>query len=251
MDLQMKKLKQLKNNIDVEIKTAGYENIHFDCPFCQFENVLNRESDLGSENSITRFDDVQCQKCSKTFAIIKDFCTSAKYEWFIYELNILKEKKMYQDYIRNLCQGLETFFYQAIINKKFDRNPVFRDKDGIINLEKYNKEIKIYEKKVKEYSFYKMRDEFLTVFEKERNNYIPQGIKPKEDRRLECFNSIKKTCINKLRNDVVHKYAYRPSLKEIDKFDCLVDAIYWLGLYLAVKDSIFILNSQTKPTETL
>jgi len=30
--------------------------------------------------------------------------------------------------------------------------------------------------------------------------------------------------------------------KEINEYDSLVDAIYWLGLYLDVKDSILLVN---------
>lgn len=241
MDLQMKKLKQSKNNMDIKIKTAGYENIYFDCPFCHYENVLNRVSDLGGNDAIARLDSVLCEKCKKPFSIIGDRVTSAKYRWFTDELEIFKEKKMYRTYVLNLCQGLETFFYQAIINKKFDRNPDFRN-NGCIILEKYNDERKEYDNEIKRWTFNPMRNNFLEVFKEERDNYIPQRIKPKEDRRDEWFGLIERTKINDLRNKVVHKHAYRPSLEEINKYDCLVDAIYWLGLYLDVKDSIFYLK---------
>ena len=86
-----------------------------------------------------------------------------------------------------------------------------------------------------------MREEFAGVFKKERENYLPKGIALKEDKRCKCFCLLEKTQINSLRNKVVHKHAYRPSLEEINKYDCLVDAIRWLGLYLDVKDSKMIL----------
>lgn len=227
--------------MDIRIKTAGYENIYFECPFCHYENILNRVSDLGGNNAIERLDSVLCEKCKKPFSIIGDRVTLAKYRWFTDELEIFKEKKMYRTYVLNLCQGLETFFYQAIINNNFDRNPDFRN-NGHIILEKYNNKRKEYDKNIKAWTFNKMREEFLRVFKKERENYLPKGIELKEDKRCKCFCLLEKTQINSLRNKVVHKHAYRPFLEEINKYDCLVDAIYWLGLYLDVKDSIFYLN---------
>lgn len=231
--------------MDIEIKTAGYENIYFDCPFCHYENVLNRVSDLDGSNAIARLDSVLCEKCKGSFSIICDRVTFAKYRWFIDELEIFKKKKMYRTYVLNLCQGMEMFFYQAIINKNFDRNPNFRDNGHIIP-EKYNNEIKEYNSKTKKWTFNQMRSEFLETFKEERNNYIPQGRKPKEDRRDECFGLIEKTKINELRNKVVHKHAYRPSLEEINEYDCLVNAIGWLGLYLDIKDSILHINKAIK-----
>jgi hypothetical protein len=228
--------------MDIQIKTAGYENIYLDCPFCSTENILNRVSDLDGNNTVSRLDGVLCEKCGKSFDIVGDRVALAKYKWFINELDILKEKKMYRSYALNLCQGLEAFFYQAIINKKFDRNPDFRNEDNRIILEKYNNEGKKYDKDIEEWTFRKMRAEFLTIFKEEQENYIPQRRKPKEDRRCECFRLIKETDINSLRNKVIHKHAYRPSFEEINKYDSLINAIYWLGLYLDVKDSILHLN---------
>jgi hypothetical protein len=45
-----------------------------------------------------------------------------------------------------------------------------------------------------------------------------------------------------MRNKVIHKQAYRPSLEEIEKFNNLIDAIYWLQSYLKVEDSKYLLN---------
>lgn len=228
--------------MDIQIKAAGYENIYLDCPFCSTENILNRVSDLGGNNAVSRLDGVLCEKCGKSFDIVGDRVSSAKYRWFINELDILKEKKMYRSYVLNLCQGLEAFFYQAIINKRFDRNPDFRNEDNRIILGKYNNERKEYDKHIKTWAFDAMRTEFLTIFKEEQENYIPQGRKLKEDKRCKFFSLIEKTEINSLRNKVIHKHAYRPSFEEINKYDSLINAIYWLDLYLDVKDSILHLN---------
>jgi len=55
---------------------------------------------------------------------------------------------------------------------------------------------------------------------------------------------IEESKINDLRNKVIHKYAYRPSLSDIDQYENLIDAIYWVGMYLDVKDSIIFINKK-------
>ena len=127
--------------MDAEIKIAGYENIYVDCPYlyCKKENIFNRISDLHNNDCISRLDNIKCQFCGQDFSIIGDTITNAKFRWFIDELPIFKKRKEYRLYILNLCQGIECFFSQAIINKLIDRNSDLRDEAGKIILEKWNK----------------------------------------------------------------------------------------------------------------
>jgi len=226
--------------LSASIKKGTYENIYVDCPYCGNELIFNRISDLGTSRPIAG-KELKCYQCGDIFWTLNDRVETSDYKWFIRELDKIKDDKNYRAYVMNLYQGLEAFFHQAIINKKFDRNPDFRNYGYIIR-KKYNDEREKYYNKTKKWAFNKMRSEFLESFKEERNNYIPQGSKPREDKRIKCFELIEKTKINELRNKVVHKYAYRPSLKEINEYDNLVNAIYWLGLYLDVKDSILLVN---------
>ena len=127
--------------MDAEIKIAGYENIYVDCPYlyCKKENIFNRISDLHNNDCISRLDNIKCQFCGQDFSIIGDTITNAKFRWFMDELPIFKKRKEYRLYILNLCQGIECFFSQAIINKLIDRNSDLRDEAGKIILEKWNK----------------------------------------------------------------------------------------------------------------
>jgi transposase-like protein len=249
-------LKKKMKNIDTDIKIAGYENIYVDCPYCKYENIFNRVSDLdGKGDDISRLDNIVCQSCGGQFSILSDTITTAKYQWFINELPIYKKQKQYRLYILNLCQAIECFFELAIINQVVDRNSNLRDERGCIKSDQYNKAIKdinqktVYDlckkgskkKKFEKATFRDLKNIFLYLFEGERRN---DNGKLKEDRREETFQEIKKTKINTMRNDVVHKKAYRPNLKEVESFDDLIKAIYWLGVYLDVRDSYSYINKK-------
>ena len=251
--------------MDAEIKIAGYENIYVDCPYCKKDNIFNRISDLQNNNCISRLDNIKCQFCERDFSILGDTITNTKFRWFIDELPIFKKRKEYRLYILNLCQGIECFFSQAIINKLIYRNSDLRDEAGKIILEKWNKArndldkktvydligkdsnelLKTKKDKRKEIIFKKASfDQLCQIFrfqygeEKEKVNDNGNLSKMKEDKRKEFFELIEKTKVNEMRNKIIHKQAYRPSLGEIENFDNLISAVRWMGKYLDIRDSI-------------
>ena len=114
-----------------DIKEATYENIIVDCPYCHHECVFNRISDLETTTPIAK-KDLKCQNknCKESFRAIGDEVVPAKYRWFLDDLPFLKKNKKYGLYILTLCQACEVFMHQAIINKKIDKNPLYRDSRG-------------------------------------------------------------------------------------------------------------------------
>lgn len=265
--------------MDAEIKIAGYENIYVDCPYCKKDNIFNRISDLQNNNCISRLDNIKCQFCERDFSILGDTITNTKFRWFIDELPIFKKRKEYGLYILNLCQGIECFFSQAIINKLIDRNPDLRDKTGKIILDKWNKARNDLDQKTvdnlsrkdsketnfdrlyqflfrsfsqllktkkdkrkeiifKKASFNNLRQIFIFQYGEEKVNDNGNLSKMKEDKREEFFNLFKRTKVNEIRNKIIHKQAYRPSLGEIENFDNLISAVRWMGKYLDIRDSI-------------
>ncbi|HUA13457.1 MAG TPA: hypothetical protein VL989_03080 [Candidatus Sulfotelmatobacter sp.] len=226
-----------------DIKAAGYENIYFDCPTCKRENVINRVTDL-DPMAITSGMEFKCQfsDCGKALWLKGDFIQPAVYEWFLFELPVLKTKKLYRDYALSLCQAAESFFLRAIINKKFDRNPDYRNELGGINLSTYNPDKGAYETSIRDKTYAPMREEFLTVFQGERDADEPRPEHRDDDRRSWAFDVIQRSSIGNLRNRVVHKTAYRPKLSEIEEHEDLVKALHWLGRYLQVLDSKYWLN---------
>jgi hypothetical protein len=268
MDLPMKRLKQSKENnvnnmknLSSRIKGATYENILVDCPYCHNECIFNRVSDLRTVMPISG-KDLKCEHCETIFWALGDKVTSAKYRWFLDDLPLLKRNKRYGLYVFALCQSCETFIHQAIINKLIDRNPVYRDGQGYFcgnnkaGVDAYNEIYKDFcnkrignitqkgnsGKKYNQCTFHDLRELFLCIFEDARRNELPTLKELKEDRREKCFCEIENTDINRTRNDIAHKNAYRPSFSDVQKYDGLVDSLYWLGRYLGVQDSHFYFN---------
>lgn len=242
------------------IKTAGYENIYIDCPYCKKENIINRISDLPDNLPVSgRY--IVCEHCNTQFWTSGDRVSNGIWHWLIDELPIFKERKEYRAYILNLCQGCECFFQQAIVNKLVDRNTDVIDEEGHIDTEKWNNLRKdldeekicvLYGKsgeklktKFKKASLNHLRKIFLYQFQVEKDSYIPKRTKLKEDKRDKCFSCIEETKINEIRNKVVHKQAYCPTKTEIESFEKLVKSLYWLSLYLDVNESFFMIKNQT------
>ena len=225
------------------IQKATYENIYFECPYCQTENVLNRATDLESGLPVSG-KEVMCQSCERKVWLTSDRVAKADYILFLSELPELKRKKLYREYILSLCQGVEMFFTQALINYRLDRNPLYRDMQGIVNLDAYNQMRQELKSALKGGGFVMLRDMFRKEFEPYRATFKPQSLYDIKDKRAESFKELSRTKINELRNMVVHGTAYRPTLQDIEDQAGLEDAITWLGLYLDITNSVSLLNKK-------
>lgn len=219
------------------VKDATYENIYFDCPHCHKENIINRASDLHTRTPVSGRE-IQCDACEQIVWLTGDRVTRADYIWFLNDLPKLKRQKRYREYILSLCQGLEMFFFQALINHKLDRNPHFRGVDGMVDLDLYNSISNAW----KAAGFVLLRNLFEAEFKPYELEFRPASSYSLKDKRVPYFKEVYRTEINELRNKVVHSTAYRPTLSEIEEQDKLEDAIVWLGLYLDVTDSVSLLN---------
>lgn len=226
--------------MDADIKIGGYENIYVDCPFCGKENIYNRISDnVGDDISFKK--NISCQYCLEPFSISGDEVVFGRWNWLINDLDRLKKNKEYRLYILNLCQACENFFMQAITNKLVDRNPEIRT-NGYISSELWNKKYnELFTSKFKKATFTPLRTRFLDEFNEEKEKNNGNLHKMKYDKREECFECIKDTIIGDIRNNVIHKYMYRPSLKEIESFEKLKNSVIWLQRYLDVRDSQSVL----------
>jgi hypothetical protein len=251
------------SNLSSIIKKGTYENIFVDCPYCRRECIFNRISDLKTVMPIAG-QDLKCEYCGRIFWASCDRVTTASYKWFLGDLPILIKNKAYGLYILALCQACEMFMHQAIINKLIDTNPVYRNNEGHfsannkVGADAYNEIYHAFRekpikditnnglndrRKYKECAFDALRKLFMHVFDSARTNALPSLHKLKEDKRAQCFCILENTNINQTRNDIVHKHAYRPSFCDIQKYDELIDCLYWMGIYLDVKDSISHLNT--------
>lgn len=228
---------------------GGYENIYFTCPHCDTENVKNRRTDIGHTRPISGMESI-CDNCKQKVWLNGDRADHVKYKWFLFDLDRLKREKNYQAYVLSLCQCLEAFFVQALLNKLVTRNPLFRNDDGMVDLEQDNFVRRQLDEAWKSVGFEELRKTFNSEFKEYSTSFTSLGNKNIIDRRKESFKAVRTTNINKLRNKVVHSTAYRPTLAEIEEYDDLVSAIHWLGNYLDVIDTTDLINKLNKERKT-
>lgn len=220
--------------MDIVESKVDYENFKALCPNCNEWNIFNRVSDLKTTEPIWG-KDVFCQFCNEKFRIGNDeICTN--YQKLIFDCIDLKSRKEYMQIIINLSIAYEMFFSLILF--------YFLVEKVNTNEENKDKLKKLLNAKIEKYTFSKLYNEFLKLLfwanEKEDfkdscvkcyiekiNGNKPQNIdgniiKFKNRKILHYIyymNKLdkKRKLINYLRNTVVHKQGYRPSLKEVEK----------------------------------
>jgi hypothetical protein len=212
---------------------TSYENFVADCPSCAKESIFNRASDLHTFEPIAGRD-VSCQSgdCRKPFRIVGDSVNNA-HEMLIFDCYELIERKHYMNCILSLAQAYEVFFSLffrvELLYKPFGSDP---DQE-LADLNHLSKEL---QKKIEEHTFARMRALFLS--------HIVAGYSPKnlaeahsvvsalpnrprdpKDAAIESLSdaelvsllkALKVVSIHTLRNQVVHKRAYRPTREQVD-----------------------------------
>ena len=241
-------------------KRTNYENFIAECPYCGKENIFNRISDLQTIQPIT-FMEVKCFECNKEFNINGDKITES-YEYLIYDCCELLRTKRYMYCIFNLCQACEAFLLKAIETKTilepWKRRILYR-RVNVLN--EYRK--RLFDS-VEGYSYERLRNLFLDLYIYNKSFNDQQDI----DDYLEGIVSIVNHCppeaviknypdqrtrdllldlhgldINKIRNKVVHKYAFRPSSQDVQKYwDSVGRIIYGLRQRLRILHTISYLN---------
>lgn len=221
-----------------KITNPTYENFIAICPYCDFKNIFNRVTDLKDTNPID-FRTVKClsENCEKSFNINGDLVSPA-HQMLIFDCyDLLKEKK-YSYCILNLAQAFEVFF-SLYLRIKLIYKPfaIQRGKTKVNEINELNKIIKFLYDAIKDYPYLKIRNIFInTVLSNQSNNSLEasntfiENIKnlttePKNnlienitDKKLKpLLIKLKNSKIHELRNKVVHKYAYRPTLEEVEK----------------------------------
>jgi hypothetical protein len=139
--------------------------------------------------------------------------------------------------IINLCIACEAFFLKGIEIKLLWepwKGKVFQKDTDVFN---YYSD-KLY-RKTKDYTYSKLLNVFFGLYLKNKSfhseasidDYIGKmdsfaKIKPKDEdikkyhdfKIADLFMDLKKLNINEIRNNVAHKYAFRPSLKDVEKY---------------------------------
>jgi hypothetical protein len=216
-----------------EIQTT-YENFSARCPWCGFKNIFNRASDLEDLEPIAH-KQVVClnRDCGQPFTISGDLINPA-FEMLIYDCYELRCAKHYAYCILNSAQAFEVFFSQYLRVQLLYR-PFASDSDR--DIEQLNDLAKLLYEKVKRHTFARMRNLFFdqvlqqqqpsSLLEAEaRINALPEKPVEPPDRSLESVADqrlsalllrLKHCKVGELRNQVVHKRAYRPKLDEVNE----------------------------------
>lgn len=238
----------------------NYENFIAVCPICGHRNIYNRCTDLKTFKPISGRD-VECFNCHKTFRITGDL-VCLPYEYLYYDCSELIKQKRYMYCIINLSQSIEMFLIHAI-RVKLLWQPC---QEGIITkLDTVNSIWIDIDNKLKKAGFNRLRNIFFGIYLNQRtfssesdiSNYI-NGLKnckmssEKEEEDIRkypdstisaLFMKLKATKVNKLRNKVVHKHGYRPSLEEVK--DCQKETdeiIFSLATRLKIEWKEYYLN---------
>lgn len=212
---------------------VSYENFAATCPFCHIESIFNRASDLKTFSLIDSRD-VVClnQDCGKTFRITGDI-VNAVHEMLIYDCYELIDRKHYMSCILNLAQAYEVFF-GLYFRVELLYKPFGSDKKQ--DIDQFNQAANLLYRKIQKYTFAPMRSLFLrhliegqelrSLSESEelinKLPKTPQDIREKDidsirkPELVPLLRGLKTTQINILRNDVVHKAAYRPMREEVE-----------------------------------
>jgi hypothetical protein len=213
-------------------KETNYENFCAVCPYCGFENIYNRVSDLRDTTPID-FKQVICfnSNCRKPFNINSD-SVNAAYEMLIFDCYALKKQKRYSFCIVILAQSFEVFF-SLYFRISLIYRPFNSEQDSLDTL---NKLLAALFNKIEKFAFSKLRNLFLNLIakdihpkslaesEKIINNIPALAQEPSNDLIESVINSDLKDLLKKLksinvpnlRNKVVHKVAYRPTIKEVE-----------------------------------
>jgi hypothetical protein len=218
-----------------------YENFIASCPWCGRENIFDRASDL-KDFDLIDYCAVTClfRDCGRPFYLNSDVVNSP-YEMLIWDCYELLERKHYAYYILNLAQAFEAFFSQYLRIELLYRPFASDSERDEQDIKKLNELERALCDKMRPLAFHDMQKLFFcqilrsphpsslreaegiirTLPSKDKlvlppvdhirnaaifaNKRVPELLV-----RLMSFN------VSNLRNRVVHKSAYRPTLDEVN-----------------------------------
>jgi len=211
---------------------STYENFIAVCPHCQYKNIFNRVTDLNDVHPIS-YKEVRCssENCKRNFNINGDLI-SPVYKKLIFDCYSLMKEKRYSYCILNLAQSFEVFF-SLYLRVELLYKPFATERD---NLEKLNRLSSLLFETVQNFAYAKTRNIFIRTvltdqsignfndsevfiagidnLKTEPPDSLINGERNEKLRSL--LMKLKYSEVPRLRNKVVHKQAYRPTLPEVE-----------------------------------
>lgn len=214
-------------------KRTSYENFVAECPWCGKESIFNRATDLRTFEPIDGRD-VSCQSvdCRKPFRIVGDSVNNP-HEMLVFDCYELIDHKHYMNSVLNLAQAYEVFF-SLFFRVELLYKPFSADRDQ--GLDELNRILHVLKDRIKDHTFASLRALFLryVVAQQSPKNLaeseamitgFPERPGDPKDADIESLGdttlvsllkALKGTSINTLRNNIVHKQAYRPTREEVE-----------------------------------
>ena len=222
---------------------ADYEVVRVVCPWCSHPNSLSRISDLHDLSPIS-YREVRCGQadCGSAFSINGDTVGPA-YQMFLYGSYDFIRSKRYSFAVLSAVQSLEVFFDHAV--RELWLLKVFDQARSPGDLEELNEALELLFIKTTKFAYQDMRNLFFQAAVSPRPGTVREGRMLVEaiperpptpgDGVLEgalgglaaLLIRLKACTLHELRNQVVHKRAYRPTreqaegaIKKFEKSSC-------------------------------
>lgn len=240
---------------------AGYENVAATCPGCATRNVYNRAEDIGGFRAIANHR-VKCANCHAAFDICGDLVNPAFETLLLDSQDFLREKR-YMQAVLSATTAYELFF-SHFLRVELVYRPARRDqvtpRDDIAWLSSTVAALHV---KTARHTFEPMRSTFLRLaIDGTRPATLsaaetwiasipkqPTKIDRSEIERLaedglrSLLLDVNDATIADLRNNVVHKSAYRPRLNETTSaIDDAYRTIFGLSGRFELQDDDYHLN---------
>ena len=242
---------------------AGYENVAAACPKCGTRNVYNRAADIGHFRPIANAT-VTCESmsCGATFDICGDLVNSAPEMLALDACEFLREKRHMQA-VLSATTAFEHFF-NHFLRVELVYRPTLRDLTTVRDdMDWLNAAAARLRDKTARFTFEPMRRIFLRAAVDEarpatlaaaeayiagipdRPKEVPRAVLerlPDGAHRTLLFR-VHSATIAKLRNNIVHKTAYRPGLDETRAaVHDAYETIFGLSTHFAFGDDDYHLN---------
>lgn len=214
----------------VHIALASYENVDAACPRCGVTSRFNRITDFRSTEPVAWLD-VACLEsaCGAPFRIVGD-SVNARFEMLVFDCYPLLDQKQYAHCALNLCQAYECFF------SLFLRVVLcYEPQRGQLDIVELNANLERLFSETKTWTYGPLRNAFaalvaqhgprmpatdaakcLSSLDSLKNTPIDASVAQANPQWSNFLQRLKDNSVASLRNQVVHKVAYRPTRAEVE-----------------------------------
>lgn len=223
-----------------DILDPNYETVSAKCEHCQSLCIFSRIDDLRETMPISGRR-VGCPHCDKQFWINGDTINSA-YQFLVDDAKDHFRIKRYMPAIASLAQAWEVFFAACTLSTYVYR-PFFSAAAVDRDVDELNRLYRELHEAIKSFTWFPMRNLVLNMLLVEphpativdatahiaqlsafANEPSPRAISAVADtRKRETLEGLAALTVGRLRNNVVHKHAYRPTRAEVEP--CLTSEI--------------------------